>query len=551
VKLHAGLARTLEQDETVDPERLAGHLFAAGEEERGWHFIRRAAAEAVETLAFARAVRLCRKLLEESNPDEQEARRLQCDLASALANTGRYDEAVRYFDAGLRHVQGAPPRDRLDIARTVVWCLAVLFFRLYFPARRRPPTDEQGALLDLRYEKTLSLVYIDPLRMFLESLSLQKDLARHPVRSTPRGLEIWSFVSAVLAFSGLSFALSRRILGRCNAVLDPTRDEEVLFCRFSDLLIKFSVGDWAAIPPLDGDLLQRNLDRGRFWHVSSYTLYSALLQIGRGEFDEAERLIEQLHRIAKEHKFHHVAGAYAFFLRVNLLLRARRLADAEETIRAGLDFHREIGMEGPQILFRSALVLTELVKGAAGDSAAAQEAMAAADRLVSQQAPAPPHYVAVYWIARIRLAQRLFELASEAGDARSARRWRRVCTSDLRAAVRNARRYAFGRAEIMMLQGRQCWLEGRRRRAVRLWQATIAEAQRLGSRLDEARARFLLGSSLLGVGDRSSGAGAGLVPEAQVELARRLFEDLRASSDLERLRAWEEARSGSAPSTSR
>jgi tetratricopeptide (TPR) repeat protein len=546
VKLHAGLARTLEQDESVDPERLAGHFFAAGERQRGWHFIRRAAAEAVETLAFARAVRLCRKLLDESNPDEDEARRLQCALASALANTGRYDEAVRYFDVGLQHVQGGgPPQGKLDIAPTVLWCLVVLFLRLYLPGRRLQPTEEQGALLDLRYEKTLSLVYIDPLRMFLESLSLQKDLARYPVRSTPRGLEIWSFVSGVLAFSGLSFALSQRILGRCNTVLDPDRDEEVLFCRFSDLVLKFSAGHWAAIPPLDNDLLQRNLEGGRFWHVSSYILYTALLHIGRGELGEAERLVDQLHRVAEEHNFRHVAGAYAFFLRVNLLVQARQLADAEATIRAGLAYHREIGMEGPQILFHSALVLAELFKGDAGDHAAAREAMASAERLVSQQAPAPPHYVAVYWIARVRLAQRLLEQAIASKDGGAVRRWRRVCKRDLWAAARNARRYALGRAEILMLQGRQCWLEGRRRRAVRSWQASIAEAQRLGSRLDEARARFQLGSSLLEAGDRSS-TETGLAPEAQVALAHRLFDDLHASWDLERLRAWNEAR-GAAP----
>jgi serine/threonine protein kinase/tetratricopeptide (TPR) repeat protein len=540
VTLHAALARTLEQDETVDPERLAGHLFAAGDEERGWHFIRRAADDAVDTLAFARAARLCRKLLDESGPDEDEARRLQCALASALANTGRYDEAVRYFDAGLRHAQGAQPQGKLGIGVAVLWWLVVLFFRLYIPVWRRRPTDDQGALLDLRYEKTLSLVYVDPLRMFLESLALQKDLSRHPVRSTPRGLEIWSFVSAVLAFSGLSFALSRRILDRCNTVLDPTRDEEALSCGLSDLLIKFSVGDWAAISPLDGDLLQRNLDSGRFWHVSSCILYHALLHLGRGELDEAERLIEQLHSIAEEHKYRHVAGAYAFFLRVNLLVRTRRLADAEATIKEGLEYHREIGMAGPQILFQSALVLAELFKGDAGDAAAAREAMAAADRLVSQQAPAPPHYVAVYWIARVRLAQRLLEQAIEAGDRGSVRQRRRVCRADLGAATRNARRYAYGRAEILMLRGRQSWLEGRRGTAVRSWRAAIAEARRLGSKLDEARARFQLGSSLLEVGDRSSGE-TELSPEAQIGLACRLFDGLRASWDLERLHAWEQA----------
>jgi hypothetical protein len=79
---------------------------------------------------------------------------------------------------------------------------------------------------------------------------------------------------------------------------------------------------------------------------------------------------------------------------------------------------------------------------------------------------------------------------------------------------------------------------------VRSWQATIAEAQRLGSRLDEARARFLLGSSLLEVGDRSNGAGTGLAPEEQVDLACRLFEKLHASWDLEQLHAWREACSG-------
>jgi serine/threonine protein kinase/tetratricopeptide (TPR) repeat protein len=111
---HKRLAHALELSAQPDPEALAIHLHAAGENERAARHAATAADQAVAALAFERATRLYRMALELAPPTGEAASTLRRKLGDALANAGHGAEAA---EAYLAAAVGATAEDALEMQR--------------------------------------------------------------------------------------------------------------------------------------------------------------------------------------------------------------------------------------------------------------------------------------------------------------------------------------------------------------------------------------------------------------------------------------------------
>jgi eukaryotic-like serine/threonine-protein kinase len=94
---HHLLAEAFETRNVADAELLAGHLLAAGNTPRAAHYTLLAAREAEQALAFDRAARLYRQLLELLDPASTERGAIMARLAQALAHAGRSAEAAAVY----------------------------------------------------------------------------------------------------------------------------------------------------------------------------------------------------------------------------------------------------------------------------------------------------------------------------------------------------------------------------------------------------------------------------------------------------------------------
>ncbi len=532
-ELHGRLAAALEATSGADVERLALHFLGAGDEERGWRYTRQAADEALGALAFERAARLYQELLERSGPDEETAAALQGALADALASCGRYSEAVPHFEAVLRRAGSPSPRGKARLGLSLLGSLAGIQYGLHLHQGRRQPTAAEVQILRARYQATLSLVYVDPMRMFAEAMRLQQQLCQLDVNLVPAGAEMWCFVSAVMSFSGFSFKLARLTLRRLEAAARDPQLRRTVDYRFSAMVLAFAEGQWAEVEELDARWIERRLDRGRYWHVSSYLLYYAMLRLGQDRYEEAQQVIDRLYGVADSYGYHNVAGAYARFLEVNLLVRRRDLGAGEEAITGGLDYHVKIGMSGPQILFLSARARVRTLRGLLEE---AQADLDAAGAIAEAQSPVPPHYTAVYWLARVALAQERWRGTRRGDHGADARQARQAAAAALKQGRKNAETYAFVRAETYALVAAQEGLCGRLH-AARGWiQRATDEARRLGSPVDEARAQVTLARLLLEAGEEQA-APAAAEANALLERAEPLLAAARLAWDLEQLRA--------------
>jgi eukaryotic-like serine/threonine-protein kinase len=97
---HHALAQSIEADGGEDFELVANHYLGAGEDDRAAAYLEKAADQASAALAFDRAARLYRQVLEMRRFDALDERRLRRELAEALGKAGRgASAAVEYLSA--------------------------------------------------------------------------------------------------------------------------------------------------------------------------------------------------------------------------------------------------------------------------------------------------------------------------------------------------------------------------------------------------------------------------------------------------------------------
>jgi hypothetical protein len=97
---HRALARSIESEGGDDFELVANHYLGAGEVDRAAALLRKAADQASAALAFDRAARLYRQVLEIQHFDASDVRRLRRELAEALGKAGRgASAAIEYLSA--------------------------------------------------------------------------------------------------------------------------------------------------------------------------------------------------------------------------------------------------------------------------------------------------------------------------------------------------------------------------------------------------------------------------------------------------------------------
>jgi tetratricopeptide (TPR) repeat protein len=153
---HRRLAEALEAHELMDVEAAAFHFREAGVPEKAALFALRAADRAMENLAFDKAARLYREVIE---LDPHASTEIKIKLADALSNAGRARDAA---DAYLAALETAPAALTLELrrraAQQLLGCGEVdvgmaVASDLLTMLGVKLPSSQAGALLSLLYQR--------------------------------------------------------------------------------------------------------------------------------------------------------------------------------------------------------------------------------------------------------------------------------------------------------------------------------------------------------------------------------------------------------------
>jgi len=457
---------------------------------------------------------------------------LKKNIALAFFNKGQYTNALEYFDSVLEHWGAGLSKNRILRAFRLGSDLLNLVANLYLPSRkaRKTPDKRDSEILNLNYKRSISLVYVDSKRLFVGFLSVLRRLNAFDITKIENGVGIWTSASGLFSWTGISFKLSKKILEFAEDVINKENIKELLYYDLFELLYKFFTGNWRYVKECDERLCDLNLRIGECWHVSTYIVFNGFIKVEQGAFRETEAMIGKLSEIWDAYENEN-AREYQYSLKIRLLIKTRKLYDAQFEVDAGISFQSQTGRELAVIYYLGHKAITQIFLK---DTDEARESLVQARKLVQGKDRIPPSYISSYLIGQFLFDLCLLEQAIVSNDKPDISSCRKKAYHSGKHALRNSAKNAIDRPEILTLMGLYWWLIGRQNRAIKWWRNSMKEGERLGARVELARTYMEVGKRLLKKGSRYRELN-GIEAQGYLEKARVLFEEMGLQWDLEEL----------------
>ena len=485
-ELHGGVARALESLWTAHvPGRdgiLAYHYTLGDDMEHAEELLFRAGEDAARIAASREALHFFREALRvylEKHPeggDLEKRALLEKRISYALFYRGELVPAERHLNRWLELI-GERPRGRgaraaLRIAANAFWAVWVAFA----PRRQRSPaTDRQREVIVAMFDRARSQVTSSPERFLVDSLESFRRISDVDPSTVPgAGGMIASAGTGIFSFTGLSFAVARRLLAIAEPLVDPSDPSDRFFAGSMRAYHACFEGDWSRRHEIDEDTIDTCLRLGQLWDVSTYAAVDGRKKLHQGRFEEALQSIARLQRVEERYGYS-LAASGGVSATAMLHVERGELGAAWEACER---YHRD---HEEALLNILALALKTKVRALQGDLEAARSLLDEAQVLVRRVRVLPPFHSSALRRSRLLVDVLALEEATRTRRPGPLASVRRAARRSARRARRIARRVAWERVEIERLLGTWHWCCGRRRHAVASWEASLVAGEALSA----------------------------------------------------------------------
>lgn len=539
-RLHLDAARCIER---IFADRLAElyatlafHYGRAEELAKAEEYLFKAGDEAVRSAASSEALEHFREAsriymaIHGEGGDPHRKALLERKIASALLSTGDLIEAVPHFDRALELLGERVPRTRWELRWRFLRDAIAILYRMYLRGGVRggkPASEVEVTILSMMYDRARAQTTTDARRFFFDSIASVRRLNTLDATTVPGAFAHYAGGAILFAFSGVSYAVSRRFIDAAQALIREDRIGDLLTYRLMKFMCDYFEGRWDEPSGVDDELVERTLRSGQVWDVDTFLGIDAEKAIDQGRFAEAENRLAKIGEIVHGYGYDY-ARSNQYALTTFLALARRRLDEALDAAQRYYDERPE------DLLNLIALGTRAKIELLQGRRASAAETLASAETLLERLDLPPPFHVGAYRTSRLLLDLYELEDAVDALDRPGIRRWRRRARRDADALLAVAAKMARLRTEAYRLVGQLHWLRGRRRKALRWWARSLAEGERLGARPELARTCAEVARRLATAGVEAIDG----VPVRQLrDRAAAIFQDLSLEVDLAALEA--------------
>jgi len=375
----------------------------------------------------------------------------------------------------------------------------------------------------------MELAQTDPKKMFIESFYLVRRLSDFDLSTVEGGVGVFAGLSAIFTFPGISFGLSKKILEFCKDKIPNDDVRSILYYDLVSVMHDYYKGDWGIVKEFDDDLVNKGLSVGEIFQVTNYIIFHGLINLDRGSFSDAQRMVGRLSKIADVFE-NQLTTTYKYELNTKLLVKYRRFHDAQSELEKGIMFCNKIGLKQYVNFFYT---LKSQIQVMLRDMEGAKESLRCAKEYLPE-VKATPSYLLHFLVGQLAFHLYRLEESIETGNTTELARYRKNSLEMGKKAVRICRKRAVYRTETSRLIGSYFWLIGKQRKALKWWSKSTAEGESLGARLELSRTYMEVGKRLLEPKSEFKELN-GIKAEVYLEKARTMFEEMDLQWDLEEL----------------
>jgi class 3 adenylate cyclase/tetratricopeptide (TPR) repeat protein len=541
-QLHLRVARTIE---TVFSEKLhdfygmLAYHYSRGENlDKAEEALIKAGEEALKSSASSEALHYYQEALNlylekyGETADPEKIASLEKNIAVALYNRGLYEEAVVYFDKALNYYWGEKSKGPIASGCRFLSEYSHLLISLYLPALKfkKTPTARELDALDFFLKKLKALSVIDPKAYFVESFHFYKRLANFDLTKFETGIGLFVGASTLFSFSGISFRLSRKILDFAGKSVYADKGKMFIAHDLCETIHDYMQGNWKSISAYDDDLADKNLSIGEVYWASQHYHWHGWPQLYQGHLDIAELLVQKLTEIHEVYE-NDLCIMLKFLLSTGLLLERRKFAEALLEIEAGIEFGQKNNLGTSLIHMFSCKARINILMGDIED---AKKLLDQAEK-IGDEVDTVPWMLSNY--CRSRVEYDLYRLNESiiSGDKPQANEYRQKARKSAGTLIKQSQKVAQHRTEAHRLMGVYYWLTKKQKKALKWWDRSIKEGERLGARLELSRTYFEVGKRLTEAGSKFKALN-GIKAQAYLEKASVLFEEMDLQWDLAELK---------------
>jgi len=463
-----------------------------------------------------------------ANPEKLAA--FEKNIAIAYFNKGQHQNAVHYFDKLFLRWRRRPPTSQASIMAKLAYDVSVAILRLRLPwlSRMQTPGQRVNEFFALATKKDRSLVLSNPRRCVTETIGEFRESFKYDLTKLDAAAAFHLSTGGMFSYAGF-FRIADLVLEHAKNLVDEKRIPDLGCYQMVTTMHNYLAGKWTEIPEFDKSLFDAGTKNGLFWDMTAYSYFQGAAKVYQGKFTEALKLLENLFHLEDKYQFH--TGGTRYGLLTESLLVRRRFSPAQTEANNLVSDAVERGLEPWRL---QGLGWRGMIQVLTKDMTGAKEALTCAEQVRRKRAFWPP------WIlASSLLAQFMFDLLiledAIGGDSRSLiSEYTRAALKSGKRAVRNSTKFAAHRTWNYQLMGEYYWLIGNQRKALKWFDKSIKEGERLGARPDLSRTYMEVGKRLLEPHSKYKELN-GVTANEYLEKAETMFREIDLQWDLDEL----------------
>ena len=208
-----------------------------------------------------------------------------------------------------------------------------------------------------------------------------------------------------------------------------------------------------------------------------------------------------------------------------------KLQDALREVEEGIAFLTQSGRETGFMLY---LGFKAVIQVRLKDFDGAEKTLAQTREIAAKSIRIFPNYMSSPLLGQFLLDLHFLERAISEKNDSDISQCRKIAYQSGRRAIKNSKKYAFGRAELLRLMGLYYWFIGKQKKAIGFWENGIKEAEHLGARVERARIYMEIGRRCREMKVKDFKLN-GLHPDEYLKKAKILFEEMGLEQDLDQL----------------